>query len=253
MQIRDSSFFSQLLCWAGPGSATPTLEELGEFFADPAFDEQRDVMHPLGGLGDEPLDVASLPAFELPDTVLFPDQSVTLTVSRADPLLRLVEQGGAAVRLGDEPPAPLVKFRARSSQPREDDNVPGAVCTLGTVRVNARYGPGEASLHLLAYARVNDQGKHDLPGRNPMYPVFCACADFPELRENFVKLIRQSPGLDAVPEATCWTRWRPSSRSDVSTTHSSRTNREAGTRAGTKHRSDPYCFSTWRPTSSRSA
>ena len=199
MQIRDSSFFSQLLCWAGSGTATPTLEELGEFFADPDFDEQRDVMHPLGDLGDEPMDVASLPAFELPDTVLFPDQLVTLTVSRTDPLLRLVEQGGAAVRLGDEPPAPLVKFRARSNQPREDDGVPGAVCTLGTVRVTAGYGPGEASLQVLAYARVNDQSKHDLPGRNPMYPVFCACADFPELRENFVKLIRQSPGLDAVP------------------------------------------------------
>ena len=199
MQIRDSSFFSQLLCWAGPGSATPTLEELGEFFADPDFDEQRDVMHPLGDLGDEPMDVASLPAFELPDTVLFPDESVTLTVSRTDPLLRLVEQGGAAVRLGDEPPAPLVKFRPGFNQPREDDGVPGAVCTLGTVRVTARYGSGEASLHALTYARVSDQGKYDLPGRNPMYPVFCACADFPELRENFVKLIHQSPGLDAVP------------------------------------------------------
>ena len=39
MQIRDSDFFSQLICWAGSGSATPTLEELGDLFADPDFDD----------------------------------------------------------------------------------------------------------------------------------------------------------------------------------------------------------------------
>ena len=82
MQIRDSFFFSQLICWAESGSATPTLEGLGEFFAEPDFDEQLDVMNPLG---DEPLDVSSLPTLELPDTVLFPDECVTLSVSRTDP------------------------------------------------------------------------------------------------------------------------------------------------------------------------
>ena len=197
MQIRDSDFFSQLICWAGSGSATPTLEELGDLFAHPDFDEQLDVMNPLG---DEPVDVSSLPTLELPDTVLFPDESVTLTVSRTDALLRLVEQGVAVVRLGDAPPATIVRFRPRFSQPREHDGAPGAVCTLGTVSVTARYGPGAASLHVVTCARVIDgQDQDDPPGRNPVYPVFGACADFPELRENFVKLIRQSPGIDAVP------------------------------------------------------
>ena len=189
----SSSMYSSCTC-AAAASATPTLEELGEFFAEPDFDEQLDVMNPLG---DGPLDVSSLPTLELPDTVLFPDESVTLTVSRTDPLLRLVEQGGAVVRLGDAPPATIVKFRPRFSQPREDD---GAVCTLGTVSVTARYGPGEASLHVLTCARViNDQNKNDPPGRNPAYPVFDSCAAFPELRENSLKLIHQSPGIDAVP------------------------------------------------------
>ena len=197
MQIRDSDFFSQLVCWAGSGSATPTLEELGDLFADPDFDEQRDVMNPVG---DEPIDVSALPTLELPDTVLFPDEVATFTVSRTDPLLRLVEQGRAVVRLGDAPPATLVKFRAGSGRPRADDAVRGKVCTLGTVSVTARYGPGEVSLVVLTCARVGSDGdKDDPPGRNPAYPVFGACADFPALRENFVKLIRQSPGIDAVP------------------------------------------------------
>ena len=197
MQIRDSDFFSQLVSWIGSGSATPMLEELGDQFAGPDFDGERDVMHYLG---EESIDVSSLPTLELPDTVLFPDECATLTVSRTDPLLRLVEQGGAVVRVGDEPPATVVKFRPRFSQPCEDDGGPSEVCTLGTVSVTARYGPGVASLSVLTCARVvGDQGKGDPPGRNPAYPVFGACADFPELRENFVKLIRQSPGLDAVP------------------------------------------------------
>ena len=197
MQIRDSDFFSQLVSWIGSGSATPMLKELGDLFARRDFDEQRDVMHYLG---DEPIDVSWLPTLEFPDTVLFPDESATLTVSRTDPLLRLVEQGGAVVRLGDEPPATVVKFRPRFSQPREDDGVPGTVCTLGTVSVTARYGRGEASLYVLTCARVlGDRGMDDPPGRNPAYPVFSACADFPELRENFVKLISQSPGIAAVP------------------------------------------------------
>ena len=197
MQIWDSSFFSQLICWAESGSATPEEEELRHVFARPEFNEQRDAMHYQG---DEPIDVSSLPTLELPDTVLFPDESVTLRVSQTDPLLEIVEQGGAVVRLGNVPPATVVKFRARSSQPREDDGVPGAVCTLGTVYVNARYGPGEARLYVLAYARlISDQDKEEAPGRNPAYPVFSPCADFPELRENFVKLIHQSPGIDGVP------------------------------------------------------
>ena len=194
MQIRDWSFFSQLI---GSRSARSAVEELGEFLADPDFDEQRAVMHPIG---DEPLDVSTLPTLELPDTVLFPDESATLTVSRTDPLLRLVEQGRAVVRWGDQPPATLVKFRPRSSQPHEDDAVRGKVCTLGMVSVTARYGPGEVSLDVLTCARVmNNRDMDDPPGRNPVGPVFGACADFPELRENFVNLIHQSPGIDAVP------------------------------------------------------
>ena len=197
MQIRDSDFFSQLACWAGAGSAEPALEELGELFADRRFNERRGVMHYLG---EEPIDVSSLPTLELADTVLFPDESATLTVSRTDPLLRLVELGDAVVQLGDAPPATIVKFRPGFGQRGEDDDVLDEVCTLGTVSVTARYGPGEASLHVLTSARViGDQGEEDPLGRNPAYPVFGACADFPELRENFVKLIGESPGIDAVP------------------------------------------------------
>ena len=135
MQIRDSDFFSQLACWAGAGSATLALEELGKLFADRRFNERRGVMHYLG---DEPIDVSSLPTLELADTVLFPDESATLTVSSTDPLLRLVALGDAVVRLGDEPPATVVKFRAPFSQPREDDDCLDEVCTLGTVSVTAR-------------------------------------------------------------------------------------------------------------------
>ena len=150
-------------------------------------------------LGEEPIDVSSLPTLELPDTVLFPDESVTLTVSQTDPLLQIVEQGGVMVKLGDGPPATFVKFRSCFSSPR-DDGVASPVCTLGTVRVNPRYGPGEASLYVLAYARLSsDQDKKDPLCRNPAHFVFGACSDFPELRENFVKLIHQSPGIDAVP------------------------------------------------------
>ena len=198
MEIFESSFFSQLVHWTGFGSAPPRLEELGDLFAAPDFDQQLDVMHPLGDLGDERLDVLALPTVELPDTVLFPDQAMTLTVSQTDPLLRLVEQGGAAVRLGGDARHAFVKFRPRSSQPRENDGLPGAVCTLGTVGVYPRPGSREATLSVLAYARVSDQGKHYRLCRNPEYAIFGACADFPELRKNFVELIYQSPGLDGV-------------------------------------------------------
>ena len=197
MQIRDSDFFSQLACWAGAGSAPPALEELAKLFAHRRFNERCGVMHYLG---EEPIDVSSLPTLELPDTVLFPDESATLTVSRTDPLLRLVVLGDAVVQLGDEPPSTVVKFRPPFSQPREEDAVLHDVCTLGRVSVTARHGPGEASLHVLTCARViGDQGEDDPLGRNPAYPVFGACADFPELRDNFVKLIGESPGIDAVP------------------------------------------------------
>ncbi len=198
MELMEANFFTQLTYWTGLGSASPKLEELGEWFADPGFEEQLDVMHPLGDLSDEPIDLTALPTVELPDTVLFPDQSVTFTVSQTDPLLRLVKQGGAAVRLGDERPATFVKIRPRFSQPREEDGVASAVCTLGAVRVYERHGSGEATVAVLTYARVSDEDQHDFPGRNPAYSVFGPCADLPELRENFVKLIRQSPGLDAV-------------------------------------------------------
>ena len=195
--LGDSRHSRQLACWAGAGSAKPALEELCELFADRRFNERRGVMHYLG---DEPIDVSSLPTLKLPDTVLFPDESATLTVSRTDPLLRLVELGDAVVQLGDAPNATIVKFRPGFGQPGEDDDVLDEVCTHGTVSVTARYGPGEASLHVLTSARViGDQGEDDSLGRNPAYPVFGACADFPELRENFVKLISESPGIDAVP------------------------------------------------------
>ena len=140
-----------------------------------------------------------------------------MTVSRTDPLLQLIAQAGAAVPQGDRPSTPIVKyrpaivgqdapppttvvrFRPGSSRSREDGGAPGGVGTIGTVSVNPRYD-GDVSLDVLTCARViGDQGTDDLPGRNPAYPVFGACADFPELRENFVKLIEQSPGLDAVP------------------------------------------------------
>ena len=198
MEIRDSHFFNQLAHWAGSGSASPELERLGEMFADPEFDEL-DVMHPLGDFHHEPMDLSALPTLELPDTVLFPDQAMTVTVSRTDPLLGLVEQGGAAVRVGDGPPATFVKFRLRLSQPREDGGVPGAACTLGTVRVYPRYEFGEANLAVLGYARVSDPGKRELPWRNPAHSVFGPCADFPELRESFVKLVHESRELDGVP------------------------------------------------------
>ena len=111
MQIRDSDFFSQLACWAGAGSAEPALEELGELFADRRFNERRGVMHYLG---EEPIDVSSLPTLDLPDTVLFPDECATLTVSRTDPLLRLVELGDAVVQLGDAPPATMLRGHNRT-------------------------------------------------------------------------------------------------------------------------------------------
>ena len=78
--------------------------------------------------------------FELTGAAFLPQpiRCWALAVSQTDPLLRTIEQGGAVVRLGNVPPATVVKFRARSSQPREDDGLPGAVCTLGTVYVSLR-------------------------------------------------------------------------------------------------------------------
>ena len=219
MEILESSFFSQLIYWTGFGSAPPRLEALGELFADPEFDE-RAVMHPLGDLGDEPMDVSAYPTVELPDTVLFPDQTLTLTVSRTDPLLRLVERGRrAAVRLADDPAATLVKFGPRFGQPREDDGVPGGVCTLGTVRAYARPGSGEATLSVLAYARVSDQGKYSRLRRNPAYEVFGACADFPELQGEFREADSPVPrDSTALGDAICWTSWKRWSRSGARTT-----------------------------------
>ena len=214
MQIRDSLFFSQLVVSLRSETAAAELESLRAMFADPHFDQQRDILNPLG---NEPIDVSAVPTLELPDTVLFPDECVMLTVSRTDPLLQLIAQADAVVPQGDQPPIPIVKFRPAvvgqgdrrpttvvrlrpgSSRAREDHGVPGAVCTIGTVSVNPRYD-GDVSLDVLTCARViGDQGTDDLPARNPSYAVFGACADFPEFRENFVKLIEKSPGLDAVP------------------------------------------------------
>ncbi len=107
----DSDFFSQLACWAGAGSAEPALEELGELFAERRFNERRGVMHYLD---EEPIDVSSLPTPDLRDTVLFPDECATLSVSRTDPLLRLVELGDAVVQLGDGPPATMLRGHNRT-------------------------------------------------------------------------------------------------------------------------------------------
>ena len=210
MQIRDSLFFSQLVVGLRAESATA----LRAMFADPHFDQQRSILNPLG---NGPIDVAAVPTLELPDTVLFPDECVMLTVSRTDPLLQLIAQAGAVVPQGDQrpmpvpkflpavvgqdewPPTTVVTFRPGSSRALEDDRVPGAVRTIGTVAVSPRYD-GDVSLDVVTCARViGDHGTDDLPGRNPSYPVFGACADFPELRESFVKLVEQSPGIDAVP------------------------------------------------------
>ena len=214
MQIRDSLFFSQLVVGLRSQSAAADLELLRAAFADPHFDQQRDILNPLG---NEPVDVSATPTLELPDTVLFPDEFVQLTVSRTDPLLQLITEAGAVAPRGDQPPtlirklrpaivgqdapppATVVRFRPGSSRPRQDDRAPGAVCTIGTVSVAPRYD-GDVGLDVMTCARViGDQSTDDRPGRNPSYPVFGASADFPELRANFVKLIEQSPGLDAVP------------------------------------------------------
>ena len=214
MQIRDSLFFSQLVINFRSQSAAADLESLRAAFADPHFDQQRDILNPLG---NEPVDVSTTPTLELPDTVLFPDEFVQLTVSRTDQLLQLIAEAGAVAPRGDQPPtlirkfrpaivgqdapppATVVRFRPRSSRPRQDDRAPGAVCTIGTVSVAPRYD-GDVGLDVMTCARViGDQSTDDQPGRNPSYPVFGASADFPELRANFVKLIEQSPGLDAVP------------------------------------------------------
>ena len=211
MQIRDSLFLSQLVVSFRSQSAAADLRAA---FAHPHFDEQRDILNPLG---NEPVDVSASPTLELPDTVLFPDEFVQLTVSRTDPLLQLIAEAGAVAPRGDQPPtlirkfrpaivgqdAPppetVVRFRPGSSRRRQDDSAPGAVCTIGTVSVAPRYD-GDMGLDIMTCARViGDHGTDDRPGRNPSYPVFGACADFPELRANFVKLIEQSPGLDAVP------------------------------------------------------
>ena len=211
MQIRDSLFLSQLVVSFRSQSAAADLRAA---FAHPHFDEQRDILNPLG---NEPVDVSASPTLELPDTVLFPDEFVQLTVSRTDPLLQLIAEAEAVAPRGDRPPtlirkfrpaivgqdAPppetVVRFRPGSSRPCQDDSAPGAVCTIGTVSVAPRYD-GDVGLDVITCARViGDHGTDDRPGRNPSYPVFGACADFPELRANFVKLIEQSPGLDAVP------------------------------------------------------
>ena len=113
-------------------------------------------------------------------------------------------------------------------------------------------------MDVLTCARViGDQRTDDLPGRNPAYPVFGTCADFPELRENFVKLIEQSPGLDPVPGSNLlgtleaidrvgreYDNWRERLAYDEP---------EGWDDNGHEARSGPYGFSTWPPTSSRSA
>ena len=155
---------------------------------------------------------------------------------------------------GDEPPATVVKFRPRFSQPCEDDGGPSEVCTLGTVSVTARYGPGVASLSVLTCARVvGDQGKGDPPGRNPAYPVFGACADFPELRENFVKLIRQSPGLDAVPGSNLLDTLEAIEQVGREYDERFPDEPEEWKDAGGEAPERPLRFSTWPPTSSRPA
>ncbi len=214
MQIRDSLFFSQLVVSLRSKDVAAELESLRATLADPHFDQQRDILNPLC---DEPMDVSAAPTLELPDTVLFPDEFVMLTVSRTDPLLQLIAQADAAVPQAgrsrkpvvkyrpavvgqdDRPLTTVVKFRLGSSRSREDDRGDRALHTIGTVSVNPRYD-GDVSLDVLTCARViGDRGAADPPGRNPAYPVFGACDGYLELRGNFVKLIEQSRSLDAVP------------------------------------------------------
>ena len=177
MQIIEADFFSQLLCWQ-------TTDELRELFDHQLFDEQLGFLH---FLGVEKIDVSALPTLELPDTVLFPDES--LMMSRTGPLLQRVKELDTVVLLEDLPVA-IVKFSSR----RKEDDVPVEVCTLGTVRATA-----DARLHVLTHARVvSDQSQDERLGRNPVHSVFGFCADFAKARDNFVKLVRQFPGIDGV-------------------------------------------------------
>ena len=72
--------------------------------------------------------MSAVPTLELPDTVLFPDENLTLTVSRTDPLLQLIAQADALVPQGDEPPIPIVKFRP--AVVGQDDRPPTTVVRL---------------------------------------------------------------------------------------------------------------------------
>ena len=136
----------------------------------------------------ERLDVSRLPTLELPDAVLFPNEVVRLAVGRTDPLVRTLEQAG------DSPfKSKLVKFGSGFDQPPNDDGgMPGRICTLGRARFSPRSG-----LLVLPFARVFSDRTGDLPRRNPAYPVFGACASYPEVRGRLAKLIRRSPGIDA--------------------------------------------------------
>ena len=86
MQIIEADFFSQLL-----GRAT--LDEIRKLFDNQPFDEH---------LHFEKIDVSALPTLELPDTVLFPDE--LLTMSTTGSLLQRVEELNTVVLWKDRPP-----------------------------------------------------------------------------------------------------------------------------------------------------
>ena len=179
MQITSADFFSQFL-WTTP-------DETLKVFDNPLFDAHHGFLH---FLHFEKIDVAALPTLELPDTVLFPDE--LLVMSAPGSLLQRVEQLNTVALWADRPPEALVKFRAPGG-PRKDE-----VFTLGTVCVVRGHGSA-ASLSVLTQSRaVSDQKQDERLCRNPVYSVFDCCADFAEARENFVKLVRQSPGIDGV-------------------------------------------------------
>ncbi len=142
----------------------------------------------------ERFDVSGLPTLDLLDTVLFPHEVVVLAAGRTDPLVRLVDGGGNPVDQGLPFEPKVVKVRCRVNRPpRQGADVPKEFCTLGRVKFCEK---PRAELHVRMLARVFSNQGRDLLGANPAHPVFNPCSSYSEVRGNFVKLIRQSPGID---------------------------------------------------------
>ena len=53
-------------------------------------------------------------------------------------------------------------------------------------------------MHVLTHARVVSDQRQDELCRNPVHSIFGCCDAFAEARDNFVKLVRQFPGIDGV-------------------------------------------------------